>query len=57
MGGLSRIAKLDTLVTVIDAFNFLDNFSTTEFISDRWGKNEIDPEDERSITDLMVDQM
>ncbi|RMZ87932.1 hypothetical protein DV736_g4844, partial [Chaetothyriales sp. CBS 134916] len=57
LGGLHKIAKLDTLVTVIDAFNFLSNFSTTDFISDRWGKDQIDPEDERTVTDLMVDQM
>ncbi|RMZ78774.1 hypothetical protein DV738_g3675, partial [Chaetothyriales sp. CBS 135597] len=57
LGGLDKIAKLDTLVTVIDAFNFLSNFSTTDFISDRWGKDQIDPEDERTVTDLMVDQI
>lgn len=55
--GLHKIAKLDTLVTAIDAFNFFLNFSTTDFISERWGKDKIDPEDERTVTDLMVDQM
>ncbi|RMD41073.1 hypothetical protein DV735_g4051, partial [Chaetothyriales sp. CBS 134920] len=57
LGGLDKIAKLDTLVTVIDAFNFLSNFATTDFISDRWAKDQIDPEDERTVTDLMVDQI
>lgn len=57
LGGLQQIAQLDTLVTVIDAFNFQTNFATTEFISDRWGKDDLDPEDERTVTDLMVDQM
>ncbi|KAK5049393.1 hypothetical protein LTR84_004322 [Exophiala bonariae] len=57
LGGLQKIAKLDTLVTVIDAFNFFLNFSTTDFISERWGKDKIDPEDERTVTDLMVDQI
>ncbi|KIW90982.1 uncharacterized protein Z519_08765 [Cladophialophora bantiana CBS 173.52] len=57
LGGLQNVAKLDTLVTIIDAFNFFDNFATTEFITDRWGKEGVDPEDERTITDLMVDQI
>ena len=57
LGGLQKIVKLDTLITVVDAFNFFQNFSTTEFITDRWGKEGVDPEDERTVTDLMVDQM
>ncbi|EXJ63437.1 uncharacterized protein A1O5_11486 [Cladophialophora psammophila CBS 110553] len=57
LDGLQNVAKLDALVTIVDAFNFLDNFATTEFITDRWGKEGVDPEDERTITDLMVDQM
>lgn len=51
------MARLDTTVTVIDAFNLLSNFDTTEFLSDRYGKDEIVPEDERTISDLMVDQI
>ena len=51
------MARLDTTVTVIDAFNLLSNFDTTEFLSDRYGKDEIIPEDERTISDLMVDQI
>ncbi|KIW41364.1 hypothetical protein, variant 1 [Exophiala oligosperma] len=57
LGGLQSIVKLDTLITVVDAFNFFDNFSTTDFITDRWGKDGVDPEDERTVTDLMVDQI
>ncbi|KIW14621.1 hypothetical protein PV08_07405 [Exophiala spinifera] len=57
LGGLQKIVKLDTLITVVDAFNFFNNFSTTEFITDRWGKEGVDPEDERTVTDLMVDQI
>ncbi|KAI9927294.1 hypothetical protein ASPWEDRAFT_33226 [Aspergillus wentii DTO 134E9] len=57
MGGLHTLAKLDTTVTVIDAFNLLSNFDTTEFLSDRYGSKEIIPEDERTISDLMVDQI
>ncbi|CAI7628728.1 unnamed protein product [Penicillium bialowiezense] len=57
MGGLHTMARLDTTVTVIDAFNLLSSFDTTEFLSDRYGKEEIVPEDERTISDLMVDQI
>lgn len=42
---------------MIDAFNFLSNFDTAEFLSDRYGSQEIIPEDERTISDLMVDQI
>lgn len=51
------MARLDTTVTVIDAFNLLSSFDTTEFLSDRYGREEIVPEDERTISDLMVDQI
>ncbi|KAE8332373.1 P-loop containing nucleoside triphosphate hydrolase protein [Aspergillus sergii] len=56
LGGLHKLAKLDTTVTVIDAFNLLTNFDTAEFLSDRYG-GEVIPEDERTISDLMVDQI
>ncbi|KIV91565.1 hypothetical protein PV10_06090 [Exophiala mesophila] len=57
LGGLQKLVRLDTLVTMIDSFNFFHNFSTTDFITDRWGKEGVDPEDERTVTDLMVDQI
>lgn len=57
MGGLHKLARLDTTVSVVDAFNLFHNFSTSEFLSDRYGKDQIIPEDERTITDLMVDQL
>lgn len=57
LGGLQKLAKLDTAVTVIDAFNLFSNFHTAEFLSDRYGSDEIAPEDERTISDLMVDQI
>lgn len=57
IGGLHKLARLDTTVTVVDAFNIFHNFSTSEFLSDRYGKENIIPEDERTITDLMVDQI
>lgn len=57
LGGLHKLAKLDTTVSVVDSFNIFHNFNTAEFLSDRYGKDQIIPEDERTITDLMVDQL
>ncbi|KAL4762814.1 phosphate transporter family-domain-containing protein [Aspergillus foveolatus] len=57
IGGLHTLARLDTTVTVIDTFNLLSNFNTAEFLSDRYGSDAIIPEDERTISDLMVDQI
>lgn len=52
---LSSVAKLDTLVTVIDAFNFLRDYQESEELKSReLGINE---EDERTITDLLIDQV
>ncbi|GMG24431.1 unnamed protein product [Ambrosiozyma monospora] len=56
LGGLHKLCQLDTCVTVIDSLNFLDNFETTEFLADRYGDNGAG-ETERTITDLMVDQI
>lgn len=54
--GLHTMARLDTTVTVLDAFNILPNLDTAEFLSDRYGEDII-PEDERTISDLLVDQI
>lgn len=54
--GLHTMARLDTTVTVLDAFNIHANLDTAEFLSDRYG-NDIIPEDERTISDLLVDQI
>lgn len=50
-GGLSKVARLDTCVSVVDCTTFLGDFDTTDFLTDRLGKD-VDPEDERNITDL-----
>lgn len=50
------MARLDTTVTVLDSFNILPNLDTAEFLSDRYGED-IVPEDERTISDLLVDQI
>ncbi|KAF5099678.1 hypothetical protein D0Z00_001561 [Geotrichum galactomycetum] len=54
-GGLSSIARLDTCATVVDAYNFFATFDTADLLSDRF--KDVEEEDERSITDLMVDQI
>ncbi|KAF4981968.1 hypothetical protein FZEAL_2314 [Fusarium zealandicum] len=54
-GGLERFAKLDTTVTVIDAFTMLHDFDTDDLISSR--RDDVTPEDERTVSDLMVDQI
>ncbi|KAK7033644.1 hypothetical protein VNI00_012644 [Paramarasmius palmivorus] len=59
-GGLPKIARLDTCVTVVDALNVLNDFNTTDFITDRpqeAANGEVDPSDERNVTDLLVDQL
>ena len=54
--GLHTMARLDTTVTVLDAFNIYANLDTADFLSDRYG-DAIVPEDERTISDLLVDQI
>merc|ERR1711998_491019 len=51
---LSKIAKLDTCVTVVDASNFFRHFNTADYIGDKF---EADARDERTITELVVDQL
>ncbi|MFN4152666.1 MAG: GTP-binding protein, partial [Candidatus Sericytochromatia bacterium] len=52
---LSNIAKLDTMVTVLDAFNFLKDYSSDEMLQDR-GESAGD-DDERTIVDLLIEQV
>ena len=52
---LSRVAKLDTMVTVVDALNFLRDYQSAEDLKDR--KMELGEEDQRSIAHLLVDQV
>ena len=52
---LANITQLDTMVTVVDAAQFLDNFTTLEKLKDRG--EELGEEDERSVIDLLVDQI
>jgi len=52
---LNDIARLDTMATVVDAANFERDFGTPEKLKDRG--QEVDQDDERTIVDLMVDQI
>jgi G3E family GTPase len=52
---LSLIAELDTMVTVVDAGNFMNDFGSWDDLTDRrLGLNE---DDKRNIVDLLVDQI
>lgn len=52
---LSSFARLDTMVTVVDAHRFTTDFNSTDFLKDRG--QETAPDDERLISDLIVDQL
>ncbi|BGP14477.1 hypothetical protein JCM10213v2_002426 [Rhodosporidiobolus nylandii] len=56
-GGLPKVARLDTCVTMVDALSFFDNFATTDFLSDRDEPGAVDEQDERNISDLLTDQV
>ncbi len=52
---LSDIARLDTMVTVVDAENLLRDYGTVEFLRDRGESAGAD--DERTLVDLLVEQI
>ncbi len=52
---LSDVARLDTMVTVVDAANLLRDYGSRDFLRDR-GETAGDG-DERTIVDLLVDQI
>lgn len=52
---LSRFSQLDTMVTVVDGFNFGNQFGSSETVHSQL-LNE-DPEDQRSIVNLLTDQI
>jgi G3E family GTPase len=52
---LSDIARLDTMVSVVDAANLLSDFSSTDFLSDRGETRNAD--DKRTLVDLIVEQI
>lgn len=52
---LSDIARLDTMVTVVDAANLLKDYSSSDFLRDR-GETAGDGDD-RALVDLLVEQI
>lgn len=52
---LSDVARLDTMVTVVDAVNLLKDYGSDAFLSDR-GETAGDG-DERTLVDLLVEQI
>ena len=52
---LADLARLDTMVTVVDGVNFLQDFHAAESLASR-GET-LGEEDERSITDLLIEQI
>ncbi|MDI1446877.1 zinc metallochaperone GTPase ZigA [Polyangium sp. 6x1] len=52
---LSDVARLDTMVTVVDAYNFSKDFAAAEDLAERGVA--ASEEDDRSVVDLLVDQV
>lgn len=52
---LGKFSRLDTMVTVVDCFNFKRDFGTSELLKDRnWTS---DQADQRTIVNLLTDQI
>ncbi len=52
---LAQVARLDTMVTVVDAANLLNDYSSTDFLADR-GES-LGEDDTRSLVSLLVEQI
>ena len=52
---LSDVAKLDTMVTVVDAVNFLKDYEEAKYLQET-GES-LGEDDDRSVADLLVDQI
>lgn len=52
---LAQVARLDTMVTVVDAANLLKDYSSTDFLRAR-GES-LGEEDRRTLVDLLVEQI
>lgn len=52
---LSDVARLDTMVTVVDAVNLLNDYSSHDFLRDRG--EVLGEEDERTLVHLLTDQI
>jgi G3E family GTPase len=52
---LGDVARLDTMVTVVDAVNLLKDYASTDFLRDR-GES-LGPDDNRPLVNLLVEQI
>ncbi|MEI7024862.1 GTP-binding protein [Paenibacillus sp. y28] len=52
---LSRLCRLDTMVTVVDAYRFWHDFSSGETLLDR--QQAVDGQDTRDVVDLLISQI
>jgi len=52
---LSDLARLDTMVTVVDGLNFLQDYQDAKSLQEK-GES-LGPQDHRSVSDLLVDQI
>lgn len=52
---LSQVARLDTLVTVVDGANFLSQYHEAQSLAE--AGESLGEEDERNVADLLVDQV
>ncbi len=52
---LSQVARLDTMVTVVDAASFLRGYNAADSLEER-GES-LGEEDHRTVTDLLIDQV
>jgi G3E family GTPase len=52
---LSHVARLDTMVTVVDGLNFLRDYSSQESLQSR-GES-LGEEDQRTVVDLLIEQV
>ncbi|MGC6416374.1 MAG: zinc metallochaperone GTPase ZigA [Bradymonadia bacterium] len=52
---LSQVSRLDTMVTVVDAANFLKDYNEAEALKER-GES-LGEDDHRTVTDLLIDQI
>lgn len=52
---LSDVATLDTMVTVVDAVNFLNDYDEAKYLQE--AGESLGEDDERTVSDLLVDQV
>ena len=52
---LSDVAALDTMVTIVDAVNFFNDYEAAQYLQET-GES-LGEDDERSVADLLVDQV